>query len=107
MLKRFLPIFTFLVAATTLAAQVAEPAFIPPPTFEPRSVQMCTGAANAGTTTRTLGLGAKSNEKHYLCLGDTLFVGSNSINLTEDPIPATPAGIGYLFYKCKINAHSN
>ena len=100
MLKRFLPIFTFLVAATTLAAQVPEPIAPTRSTVQQRSPLACRGIANGGTTTRSLGLGAKSNEKHYLCLGDTLFVNNLGANLLEDPNPATAAGIGYLFYDC-------
>ena len=98
MLKRFLPIFTFLAIANSMMAQIAESSFIPHSPISPRSA--CTGAANAGTTTRQLGMGAKSNEKHFLCLGDTLFVNGSGSNLSEDPIPATTPGIGYLFYKC-------
>ncbi len=100
MLKRFLPIFTFLAIATTVMAQIPESIYVPRNSVGLRSSLACTGAANAGVTTRTLGLGAKSNEKHYLCLGDTLFVNGSGANLTEDPVPATTPGIGYLFYDC-------
>ncbi len=99
MLKRFLPILTFLVAVATVVAQIPETIAPLRPSVSPRVA--CNGAAKAGTTTRTLGLGAKSNEKHYLCLGDTLFVSGSGQDLTEDPNPATVPGIGYLFYECK------
>ena len=100
MLKRFLPIFTFLMAVATVAAQNPEPITTSGPTIGVRSPQACTGAANAGVTTRTLGSAAKTLDKHYLCIGDTLFLRGAGENLTEDPNAATPPGIAYLFYKC-------
>ncbi|MEL6273628.1 MAG: hypothetical protein AAFU03_00805, partial [Bacteroidota bacterium] len=38
----------------------------------------------------------------FFCFGDSLFVDhdDNSIDLSGDPIPGTPAGIGYAFYDC-------
>jgi gliding motility-associated-like protein len=99
MLKRFLPILTFLVAVATVAAQIPESIAPLRPSVAPRVA--CNGAANAGTTARVLGSKAKTNEKHYLCLGDTLFVSGSGHNLSEDPNVATTPGIGYLFYDCK------
>ena len=101
MLKRFLPIFTFLAIATSLMAQVPEPIAPTRPSVQQRSPLACSGVANAGVTTRNLGLGAKSNEKHYLCIGDTLFVDGSGANLSEDPVATTTPGIGYLFYNCQ------
>ena len=61
----------------------------------------CTGKANAGSTTRTLGPGAKSNDKHFLCANDSLIIQHNgNQNLSDDPNPATRPGIAYIFYKC-------
>ncbi len=100
MLKRFLPILTFLAMATTLVAQVPESIAPTRATVQSRSPLACGGVANAGTTTRTLGLGSKSNDKHYLCKDDTLFVNGTG-SLFEDPVAATTPGIGYLFYNCK------
>jgi gliding motility-associated-like protein len=101
MLKRFLPIFTFLAIATTVVAQIPESIAPLRATVQTRTSLMCGGVANAGVTTRTLGLGAKSNDKHYLCKEDTLFVNGSGENLSEDPVAATKPGIGYLFYNCK------
>ncbi len=100
MLKRFLPIFTFMAIATTVMAQIPEPIAPTRPSIQQRSPLACGGVANAGVTTRTLGFGAKSNEKHYLCLGDTLYVNGSGSNLSEDPVASTTPGIGYLFYNC-------
>lgn len=100
MLKRFLPILLFLVAVATVAAQIPETIAPLRQSVQPRSPLACGGTANAGVTTRTLGFGAKSNEKHYLCLGDTLYV-SGAGQVFEDPVAATPPGIGYLFYNCQ------
>ncbi len=37
----------------------------------------------------------------YLCFGDTLFVNHDgNFDLSGDPQPATPPGIGYVFYDC-------
>lgn len=56
---------------------------------------------NAGSTTRTLGAGAKTNSKYFLCLGDSLLVRHNrDANLSNDPNAATIPGIGYAFYDC-------
>ncbi|MFM2267274.1 MAG: hypothetical protein RL757_715 [Bacteroidota bacterium] len=57
---------------------------------------------SAGTTTRTLGVGAKTTDKHFLCYNDSLLVRHNgNANLTNDPVAGTPPGIGYGFYNCK------
>ena len=101
MLKRFLPILLFLVTVAKVAAQNPESIAPLRTSVQPRSPLACGGTADAGVTTRTLGAGAKSNEKHYLCLGDTLFVNGSGANLSEDPVSATTPGIGYLFYNCK------
>lgn len=37
----------------------------------------------------------------YLCLGDSIFIDHNNIvDLSGDPNPATPAGVGYTFFDC-------
>lgn len=37
----------------------------------------------------------------FLCLGDSLFVNhANDEDLSGDPVPATPPGVGYAFYTC-------
>ena len=38
----------------------------------------------------------------YLCFGDSVFVNHDefSIDLSGDPVPSSPAGIGYAFYEC-------
>jgi hypothetical protein len=58
----------------------------------------------AGSTNRALGLGSKSSDKHFLCLGDSLvIVHQRNQNLSNDPNPATPPGIGYNLYDCGPN----
>ncbi|MEM6397945.1 MAG: gliding motility-associated C-terminal domain-containing protein [Bacteroidota bacterium] len=39
----------------------------------------------------------------YLCFGDSVFVNHDeiSVNLSGDPVPNTPAGIGYALYECE------
>ena len=37
----------------------------------------------------------------YLCLGDTLpIIHNGDFDLSGDPVPATPGGVGYAFYDC-------
>ncbi|NJN33305.1 MAG: hypothetical protein HC817_02670 [Saprospiraceae bacterium] len=75
----------------------------PPPdesVLQTRSLLNCQGVATAGTTTRTRGVRAKTNDVRFLCAGDTLFTANTNSNLSEDPLSATQAGIGYLFYRC-------
>jgi Secretion system C-terminal sorting domain/SprB repeat len=56
---------------------------------------------SAGSTNRSLGVGSKSNDKHFLCLGDSLVVvHQGNHNISNDPNLATPAGIGYGLYDC-------
>jgi gliding motility-associated-like protein len=55
----------------------------------------------AGNATQTLKAGAQSNDKKYLCKNDALIIkSSGTVNLTSDPVAATPAGTGYLFLTC-------
>jgi gliding motility-associated-like protein len=65
------------------------------------SAAVCTGAANAGITTRTKGLSAKlRTDTRFLCAKDSLFVANTGSNLSEDPRASTSPGIGYIFYDC-------
>ena len=37
----------------------------------------------------------------YLCFGDSIRILHNGdMDLSGDPVPATPAGVGYAFYEC-------
>ncbi len=36
----------------------------------------------------------------FLCFGDSLLINHNGDAVFDDPIPATPAGIAYAFYRC-------
>jgi gliding motility-associated-like protein len=101
MFKQFLPILTFVSCSLALVAQTPERlmGISNTTTLDTRSAP-CTGAANAGTTTRNLGIRAKSKDVTFLCFRDSLFVSNTGSNLTEDPRPATQAGIGYIFYDC-------
>ena len=57
---------------------------------------------DAGSSTQTLAANAQSNDKVYLCKDDILNIKHNgSFNLSGDPIPGTPAGVGYAWYTCK------
>jgi gliding motility-associated-like protein len=101
MFKPFLPIFIILFIGFSVAAQTPEPLRGIYPTLGTRStLAACTGAASSGKTTQTLGVKAKTKNKLFLCSGDSLFISNTNANLSEDPKPATTAGIGYFFYNC-------
>ena len=101
MFKRFLPILTLLLIGSVASAQVPEPLMGIQSTLQTRSLLApCLGNASAGKTTRKTGVRALSNNVHFLCLGDTLYVSNQGSNLTEDPKPSTTAGVGYIFYNC-------
>ena len=100
MFKQFLPILILLSIGFTVFAQTPEQVMAVKPTLQTRSPLACKGLASAGFTTRTKAVTAKTSDKHFLCLGDTLNVTNLGANLTEDPRPSTTAGIGYIFYDC-------
>ena len=55
---------------------------------------------SAGTCVQTLLAGAQTKDKVYLCFGDNLAINHDgNMNLTGDPVPATPSGVTYIFYK--------
>ncbi|MBK8558247.1 MAG: hypothetical protein IPL65_22065 [Lewinellaceae bacterium] len=72
------------------------------PKFTPNSSEMVCGFAG------TFQLGAFAGQSNdamldtiYLCFGDSIFIDHNGdSDLTGDPNPATPAGIGWAFYNC-------
>lgn len=99
MFKRFLPILTLLLIGVVAFAQKPEQVMALKPNLQTRSPLACKGVAAGGTTTRQKGANNKAF-KQFLCLGDTLFVTNQNSNLTEDPVPSTTAGIGYIFYDC-------
>lgn len=62
----------------------------------------------AGTATVALGTTAESNNSSYLCFGDSLIVTHNGdADLTGDPNPATPSGLGYVMYTCAPTTSGN
>jgi gliding motility-associated-like protein len=102
MFKKFLPIILCLTYGLSLNAQNPESLLGIESTLNTRATSAaCTGAANAGVTTRTKGLAAKlRTDTRFLCANDTLFVANTGSNLSEDPKTATQAGIGYILYDC-------
>lgn len=103
MFKRFLPILTLLLIGVVVFAQKPEQVKGLPLNLDTRSPLACKGNASAGTVTRAKGYNNRLNPQ-FLCMGDTLFVSNQNSNLTEDPVPATAAGIGYIFYDCAPSA---
>jgi gliding motility-associated-like protein len=102
MFKKFLPIILCLSYGLILNAQKPESLLGIESTLNTRaSSAVCTGAANAGVTTRTKGLAAKlRTDTRFLCANDSLFVSNSGSNLSEDPRVSTTPGIGYIFYDC-------
>ncbi len=106
MLRLALPIFcgVILTCLAVSPLQAQTPEFLK---FDTRAQfrtpeATCTGAAKAGSTTRTLSPKSKSNDKHFLCFGDTLSIKHNGDqNLSEDPVAGTVPGIAYIFFKCQ------
>jgi hypothetical protein len=58
----------------------------------------------AGTFTRATFHGQSNDVSHdtiFFCFGDSLFLQDNhDFNLSGDPVPATPAGVGWGYYDC-------
>ena len=101
MLLRFIPILLFTLLSHSLFAQVPKQAVSESSSF---IIDMSRSACDndAGSSTQTLAANAQSNDKVYLCKDDALNIKHNgSFNLSGDPIPSSPAGIGYAWYKCK------
>lgn len=105
MLKRLLSVLACTTIASlsgALLAQLPEQARMSNSTAVRRLSPQACADQNAGSTVRSLGAGAKSNDKHFLCAGDSLvIVHQQNQNLSNDPDLTTPAGIGYAFYNCE------
>ncbi|MEY4935056.1 MAG: hypothetical protein RIS64_1415, partial [Bacteroidota bacterium] len=103
MLKRLLSVLTcsaIVSLSGELLAQLPEQIRVNSTAPRRLTPQSCANQY-AGSTVRSLGVGAKSNDKHFLCAGDSLVVvHQGNQNLTDDPVPATPPGIIYAFYDC-------
>lgn len=103
MLRKLLLALVSVWGATTALAQVPRAIGVDKHGAAAISVNTPENCAlqNAGSSTRTLGVGAKTNSKYFLCLGDSLLVRHNrDANLSNDPNPITLPGIGYAFYDC-------
>jgi gliding motility-associated-like protein len=104
MLKRLLSVLTCSAIASLsgeLLAQLPEQARMTNSTEHRRLAPQACADQSAGSTVRSLGVGSKSNDKHFLCAGDSLVVvHQGNQNLTNDPVPGTPPGIVYGFYDC-------
>ncbi len=94
--------------ATHLLAQVPENISVPYPvkpdfsgTHSPESVCNFAGTFQLGAS----GVNTQSNDLNlnqiFLCFGDSLFINHNGdADISGDPIPATPGGIGWAFFDC-------
>jgi gliding motility-associated-like protein len=101
MFKKFLPIILCLACCVSLTAQKPISLLGIESSLNTRaSSAVCTGAANAGTTILTKAATAKSNDIHFICANDSLFISNIGRNLSEDPKPLTKPGIAYIIYDC-------
>lgn len=106
MYKILIPLFAGLVlTATCLHAQVPQNISVPTPVkprYEPSLAEM--PCNNAGTFTLGTFTGQSNDtglDTIYLCFGDQIqILHNNDSDLSGDPIPATPPGIGWAFYDC-------
>ncbi len=96
-------LFFIVLSSGILIGQTADPVLLTrtAPTGEAR---MCFN--DAGTIASFGPFVGQSNDLGpdtiYLCLGDTLFIDhAGDEDLTSDPEPLTPAGVGYAFYNCE------
>jgi gliding motility-associated-like protein len=104
MLKRLLSVLTCTIVTSfcgELLAQIPEIVRMSNKISHRTLSPLACADQNAGSTVRSLGVGAKTNDKHFLCAGDGLIVTHNrDQNLSNDPNLTTPAGIVYGFYDC-------
>lgn len=107
MQKILIPLFACLLCmATLLHAQVPETISALPSTVQ--GVKKLTPDLACTNFAGTFQLGqfiGQSNDHGlntiYLCYGDSIFIDHNGDQvLTGDPVPGTPAGIGWAFYSC-------
>jgi gliding motility-associated-like protein len=101
MLQRFISILVFALFYQTIFAQIPMQVISEGSSFGAAASRAACDN-DAGSSTQTLAANAQSNDKVYLCKDDILNIKHNgSFNLSGDPIPSTPAGIGYAWYTCK------
>ena len=99
MLKRFLPFSFLMLLANIIFAQ--RPVFVPVDMSVIPDASRVACDNMAGTSIQTLSSSAQSNDKKYLCYNDKLTIKHNKDQvLISDPLPATQAGVGYLYLTC-------
>lgn len=101
MIRSFIPVLLFFIAFQ-LSAQTPGNIHYDGHLGSSDGPRMCN---EAGTITFGTFIG-QSNDTDpdiiFLCLGDTLpIIHNQDFDLTGDPQPSTPAGIGYAFYDCE------
>jgi len=108
MLKRLFPITLLTFMATVAFAQNPRPIQVEKVVTDPNqeSILACPpGMQNfAGTVSLGTFTGSSNDinlNTMYLCLGDQVeIIHNGDFDLSGDPAPATPPGIGYAFYDC-------
>ena len=97
MLKRIIPFAVFTLLTTVMCAQVPQTVSLNGKLVKASKVEM--PCNNAGNVSVSLGMGVNSNDPLFLCFGDSLLVDhQGGQDLSGDPIPGTPPGVGYAFY---------
>lgn len=106
MLKRLFSITLFALFATVAFSQNPRPVKMKSPDASnlPDGVVACTGTQLAGTVSLGTFTGSSNDvnlDVMYLCIDDEIeIVHNGDFNLSGDPVPGTPGGIGYAFYEC-------
>ncbi|MCI5082233.1 MAG: gliding motility-associated C-terminal domain-containing protein [Saprospiraceae bacterium] len=102
MTRFFIPIIVCLMVFTQAAAQVPANVVIENAMFRGETGRMACN--DAGTITFGDYIGQSNDtdpDTIFMCLGDSLLIDHNGdFDISGDPNPATPAGVGYAFYEC-------
>ncbi len=98
-------IFLLILLQGVLDAQVYQTIFVPRQATDQASSRMpCTNdAGNILNFGNFIGFSNdRAGDTIFLCLGDSIFANHDalSVDFSGDPIPATPAGIGYVPFSC-------
>lgn len=106
MVRYIIPIALLLLVASQVQAQRPMPVIVNGALGKPKSArEKAAPCGNAGTITFGAHRGQSNDvspDTIYLCFGDELDITHNRNSvLTGDPVPGTPAGVGYGFYDCQ------
>lgn len=102
MIRLFIPTLVCLLILTQVTAQIPGNVITNTSLFRDNASRMvCNDAGTISFGTHTGQSNDVSPDTIYLCLGDTIQIDHNGdFDISGDPDPSTPAGVGYAFYDC-------